>query len=763
MKQSLGFCVLAAILGLAGCAVTKSGYVEKGNRLFEAGKYSEAALNYRKALQKDPQFGEAHYRMGLVALKQDDARTAYQELTRAVDLLPANTDAREKLASLTLSYYLLDSRRPKNLYNQLIQLSGALLANNPKSFQGWLVKAYLSLTDRKPEEAEGFFRKALESKQDPVAETALAQVLLQNGKPQEAERIGLEVIGKSKSYAAAYDLLYKLYSSSQRLNDAEKILETKIANNPKESAYRVQLAGFYADHQKTVDEARTLQELLDRPKDFPQAHIEVGDFYESRRNFAEATRYYEEGIRANTPDKLRCQQRLVALLLNEKKNEEAAQLMDQILKEHPNEPATLRLRASLWIDSGQPAKLDLAIHDLQALLKQSPDDRFLFYKLGQADRRKGDLDGAVAEFLQAIKDRVDVLPPRYELAQIALERGQGKQAVQYAGEVLAVAPNDNTARLLHAMGLIATREYDAARGELTSLAKDNPKSPQVQLQLGLVQLAQKNYSQSTQIFEKLRQDGALNPMATAALASTYSSEKQYDKATQILEEGVRKFPDSTAIRAELALVELQTGKYDSAIKELQQVVAADPKSLKAWLALAEAYDLRGDLNLSISTYQKARDLFPKDPVPAISLASALEKAGRLEDAKAQYEAVLQSDPNNVSALNNFAFLLSGQAGSLDEAMKLAQRAIQVAPEQPGLLDTLGYIYLKRNMVDSALRTFTVLAQKYPTHSTFRYHLGLALLAQGEKAKAVTEFKAALANHPSPQEQAKITELLQSKS
>ena len=85
---------------------TKQSYVTGGNELFEAGKYADASINYRKAIQKDPQFGEAHYRLGLVALKQGDARQAYAELSRAVELLPGNDDAKERLGGLCLKAYL---------------------------------------------------------------------------------------------------------------------------------------------------------------------------------------------------------------------------------------------------------------------------------------------------------------------------------------------------------------------------------------------------------------------------------------------------------------------------------------------------------------------------------------------------------------------------------------------------------------------------------------------------------------------------------
>ena len=75
------------------------------------------------------------------------------------------------------------------------------------------------------------------------------------------------------------------------------------------------------------------------------------------------------------------------------------------------------------------------------------------------------------------------------------------------------------------------------------------------------------------------------------------------------------------------------------------------------------------------------------------------------------------------------------------------------------MDTMGYIYLKKGMRDSAIKTFGNLVRKYPKYATFRYHLGMALLENGDKTGARKELEAALANNPSREEAAKIKELV----
>src|ERR1700679_3246012 len=92
---------IAAMLGISGCRTAES-YIGKGNTLFKDGKFAEAELNYRKALQKDPNSGEAYYRVALADLRLNKPMEAFRALTQAVRLAPANEAARVELTNLAL-------------------------------------------------------------------------------------------------------------------------------------------------------------------------------------------------------------------------------------------------------------------------------------------------------------------------------------------------------------------------------------------------------------------------------------------------------------------------------------------------------------------------------------------------------------------------------------------------------------------------------------------------------------------------------------
>ena len=118
-----------------------------------------------------------------------------------------------------------------------------------------------------------------------------------------------------------------------------------------------------------------------------------------------------------------------------------------------------------------------------------------------------------------------------------------------------------------------------------------------------------------------------------------------------------------------------------------------------------------------------------------------------------------SQPGNGVALNNLAFLIAESGGDLDQALTYAQRAKQILPNLAEVSDTLGWIYLKKNLSDNAIQIFTDLVTREPNQSTYRYHLGMALSQKGDRPRAMKELEQALKNNPPKDEAGKIRALM----
>jgi Flp pilus assembly protein TadD len=124
-----------------------------------------------------------------------------------------------------------------------------------------------------------------------------------------------------------------------------------------------------------------------------------------------------------------------------------------------------------------------------------------------------------------------------------------------------------------------------------------------------------------------------------------------------------------------------------------------------------------------------------------------------------YEQILKLDPNEPTALNNLAYRKAEEGLDLDSALRMAQQARQLRPNATNIADTVGWIYIKKNMSVEAERIFKDLVEKDPASSTYRYHYGLALKQKGDKSSARREFEAALKDKPSKDEAGKIQDEL----
>ncbi|HKE26138.1 MAG TPA: tetratricopeptide repeat protein [Bryobacteraceae bacterium] len=748
---------------LSGCGRSPETYVKRADDFYKNGKFVDAEISYKKALQKAPSLGFAHYRLGLTELKLNNPAEAYRELQTAYDLMPGDADTTAKIGELALSLYLADPKHPQQLYEQAGRSASQLLARDQQNFVGNQLRGGIALIDKKPKAAVEYLRKAVRERPgDLHAKLNLAQALVEDGQVAAGIDLAKEIVQNDKTFGPAYDFLFAQYGASGKAQDAEEILKLKVSNNPTQAGFILQLARHYAATGKPLDVGATLQKLLDHPATFPDGRMLVGDFYGSAGKPEEALRYYRQGLEANAKDPVRWQKRIARMLILERKWPEALAQLNSILKGNPEDKESKLARAQVWLDEGKPENLDPAIVELKTQLANRPQDSELQFQLGSALRRKGDQDGAQREWSAAAARSPNYLAPRLTLIQLALERGNSQAALQKAEEMIAIAPRNPEARLLYATCLTSSGQLEKARAELKRLANDFPRSPQVRFRLGLLAIADKKFADAESIFRGIEASAPHDPQVTLGLAQALQGEHESEKAIRLLRDEVQRSPDALLPRQALARLALATGKYELAIEEYRKMAVAAPNSLDVQVSLAESYIGAGDVLSAISLLEKAVQSNPQSSVAALTLAQALASCGRINEAKAHFRRVLELQPDNPSALNNLAYLMATSGDDLDRALSLAQRGAQYAVE-PGLKDslsdTLGWIYLKKNMYNAALKEFQALVGKNPSNATYLYHLGATFYQMGDKQNARIQLKAAIAARPSSPDEPAIRGLL----
>jgi tetratricopeptide (TPR) repeat protein len=746
--------VLVIVLFTGACSRSASYYLNRGNQFAAQKKYADAELNYRKAIQKNASFGEAYYQLGEAQLKQGKILDAYRTLATTVKLMPDRDDVKVSLADLSFSLYVADPRHPQAPFDEATALSDQLLAKNPKSYDALRLKGELAAVGRKIELAEDFYRRANAIKpMQPDVILGLTQVLFEAGKTKEAQDLAQAMIDKDKTYGPIYDVLVRYRLGVKDLVGAEQILKAKTANKPDDSGSLLELAQFYAATSREGDMKLVLQRILDNPKAFADGPLQVGDFYSRHRRWDDARKQYEAGIQGNSgkdnlTQRIGYQRRIIETWLLQGKPDEAVQVVDEILKEQPGDEGATVVKASWLIASRNPDNISKAVSMVQPLATKNPGNATLHFTLGRALGAKGDTENARLEFLEAIKRNPNYIEPRLLLAEMGELKGDYQTALRYANEILAINPNLTRVRVLRAVSMVYTGSAADGRKELAALERSYPQDREIELQLGVLDLRDKQLKSAEDHFRKLTVQNTPDVRPLSGLAQTLAAEGELDKAVTLVELEMKKAPQNNQLRYLLGSTALMAGKFDLAIEQFQQLSTVNPKSAPMEMALGNAYRLKGDPTTALAHFQKASALASKDAGPLVAQAEVLTLEGHPAEALTKYRNALQLVPNNPVVLNNVAFLLADSGGSLDEALKLARRSLQLDSKQPRYSDTLGWIYLKQNLNDSAVQVFRGLTQSNPDNPTFHYHLAMALLQKGDKTTAKTELRNALAKKPS---------------
>ncbi|MBC7294033.1 MAG: tetratricopeptide repeat protein, partial [Thermoleophilia bacterium] len=211
-----------------------------GNKYFEQGKYTEASIIYRRAIQQDRRFGEAYYRLGLTYLKLGQPQQAAGAFRRAIELQPGNADAYGQLIDLYLAAYLANPEEQKPLLTELQTYVAQLEQHVPGSVAAHRARGFVALAQKDYQTAIAELKVAVEREPDDVkAQVGLAEALAASGQWAEAESRARQFIQQHPDQAPMYDFLYLQYVLRQQYDQAEAILQQKCANNPKELAYRM--------------------------------------------------------------------------------------------------------------------------------------------------------------------------------------------------------------------------------------------------------------------------------------------------------------------------------------------------------------------------------------------------------------------------------------------------------------------------------------------------------------------------------------------
>ncbi|MDQ2842489.1 MAG: tetratricopeptide repeat protein [Acidobacteriota bacterium] len=768
MKYVFALASLCALLFSGACTQSPEKLLATANRYHQNKKYKEASILYQKVIAKDKTNAEAYYREGLNLLDDHQPFQAAGFLRRAVDLKPDNTDAAVKLSEIYLAVYSSNSQKYKTMLADVHDLSSKVSAHAPNSFDSLRLEALVALTDKDTDKALEAFKKANDLK--PRSRDLVgwyAQTLVAAQHRDQAIALVQEMLAHDKTWSPGYDFLFLQYSRSNDTAKAEAVIRERVAADPSNAAGYVNLANYLAATNRLSEAESVIRKVLDDKKAFPNGHQLVGDFYVRTKKYDEALQQYKAGMEENPKQAVAYQERIVAVEQITGKHDEALKLAKDVAGKNSKDVTANEVYASLLLENGSISDLNKSVTELKSLVQKNPTSAVLHMDLAKAYYGSGNVDGALNEALEALRQNVRILPARLLAAKIYGDRGDNGKAIEQADMVLAAEPNNPEAHVVHARALIGSGRTDNGRAELESVITNYPNMNDARLQLASIYLQEKATDKAKEQFDKVWNSNPQDIRGFIGLQTIKMGQGKMDEAVSAMQDLAQKNSKNGALRSQLANFEATAAGmevklnpehskqlYQAAIGDLKEVLKSSPKFEDAWLRLGVLQRNTDQFDAAMASFQQAATLNPNNAAAYLNQAVLLEATGKKKEASEAYNKVLGIQPQNTLALNNLAFLNAEAGTNLDQAMTLATKAKQQVPNSPDVSDTLGYVYYQKNLNAEALQIFKKAVQDSPQNPTFRFHLAMALLKQGDKQGAKDEAEKAMKNAP-PQQQNQI--------
>jgi tetratricopeptide (TPR) repeat protein len=334
-------------------------------------------------------------------------------------------------------------------------------------------------------------------------------------------------------------------------------------------------------------------------------------------------------------------------------------------------------------------------------------------------------------------------------AQVLLARahaglGEADQAVAAAAAARTASPKEQSFAAADVLILLGRER--AARTELETLRDNAALHMQAQRRLGLLAFNRGDYEEAQRDFSELLNDHDSSAIAVYYLAAI--ADRRNDVATAI--RGYQLLAGSgldAAARDRVATLLYKEGQRDQALQVLKATDEASPQSrLNAEIAQAQLLSNGGEADQSLARIDDALARFPNHPDLLYQKAILLEKAGRTEAAVAQLESLYHDRPQDGAIANALGYLLADHNRELSHADKLITAALKSEPDNPAILDSMGWLDFRRGNSHDALALLER-AFRLAQDGDIGAHWGEVLWATGDKVKAREAWSRALIADP----------------
>jgi len=363
-------------------------------------------------------------------------------------------------------------------------------------------------------------------------------------------------------------------------------------------------------------------------------------------------------------------------------------------------------------------------------------------------------DAALAEIREAMRLRPDWESGALFQAQL-LSRESRVKALDYLKSFLAANPKAQEIRLAYARQLINDKKFTDARAEFERLLEDNPSNGDIAVTVALLSVQMNDLDVAEVQLKRVLEMDYKDPDAVRFhLGQVNEERKRYDEAAKwylSVEEGEQ----FVLAHARYAFMLARQDKLAEARAHLQNLVPQnDAQRVQIMQSEAQLMREAKDYKESFEILRKALDVQPDQPELLYDVALAAEKIDRIDIAETNLRRLIVLKPDHAQAYNALGYTLADRTDRLSEARDYIEKALRLSPEDPFILDSMGWVEYRLGHFAQGLTYLERAFQQRPDPE-IAAHLGEVMWAKGDKPGAEKVWRDALRDNPESDELQKV--------
>ncbi|MBV6287513.1 tetratricopeptide repeat protein [Pseudomonas aegrilactucae] len=367
------------------------------------------------------------------------------------------------------------------------------------------------------------------------------------------------------------------------------------------------------------------------------------------------------------------------------------------------------------------------------LLVKYPDNSQLVFGKALLLQQDGKSQAALT-LLEDHPPADDEIAPILLRARLLQSMERGPEALPLLRKAIARYPDDKRLRLTYARMLVEQDRVDDAKVEFASLLQQYPEDDELRYSLALVSLEAKAFDEATGYLQELIERDSHVDAAHLNLGRILEERNDTEGA---LAEYAQVGPGNDYLPAQLrqADILIANGRTDEAGRRLAEAREAQPDyGIQLYLIEAETLGNNGKDTQALQLLQRAIKQYPDDLSLLYTRAMLAEKRDDLAQMEKDLRSIIQREPENAMALNALGYTLADRTTRYAEAKGLIEKALQINPEDPAVLDSLGWVNYRLGNLDEAERLLRQALERFPDHEVAA-HLGEVLWANGKRREA----------------------------